>query len=144
MKSTNAYGGDKTRVLDIEIGREFWVHNGAWVGIISLDDNGNKLMNVFDGAEWNTHKITEDETRELYITYRLSPNYKFSMGVQVKLGMYSKFKVNDIVKSRKQQDTNILYKVVKVLDTDVVCLRLDDLYEYTIPKEDLYVWVLAD
>ena len=49
---------------------------------------------------------------------------------------------NDIVRSKKQ-DKSVIPYLIKTIEGDYAkCINLIDTYDYTIPIEDLYLWIV--
>jgi hypothetical protein len=53
-------------------------------------------------------------------------------------------KVNDIVRSKKQGEIVVPYLIVAIEGDYAKCINLIDTYEYTIPIDDLYLWIIRD
>jgi hypothetical protein len=51
-------------------------------------------------------------------------------------------KVNDIVRSRKQSEIVIPYLIKEINGDKAKCINLIDTYTYTIPLDDLYLWIV--
>lgn len=51
-------------------------------------------------------------------------------------------KVNDIVRSKKQRDVVIPYLIIEIDGNHAKCINLIDTYTYTIPLDDLYLWIV--
>lgn len=49
---------------------------------------------------------------------------------------------DDIVRSRKQDKVVIPYLIKSIEGKNAKCINLIDTYDYTIPMEDLYLWIL--
>lgn len=50
-------------------------------------------------------------------------------------------KVNDIVRSRKQNGIVVPYLIKEINGDKAKCINLIDTYTYTIPLDDLYLWI---
>lgn len=48
----------------------------------------------------------------------------------------------DIVRSKKQNTTVVPYIIKSIEGTNAKCINLIDTYDYTIPLEDLYLWIV--
>jgi hypothetical protein len=51
-------------------------------------------------------------------------------------------KPDDIVRSAKQSNTVVPYLIQSIEGDNAKCLNLIDTYNYTIPLEDLYLWIV--
>lgn len=51
-------------------------------------------------------------------------------------------KAGDIVRSRKQGNLVVPYLIKEINGDKAKCINLIDTYTYTIPLEDLYIWIL--
>lgn len=51
-------------------------------------------------------------------------------------------KVNDIVRSKKLDKVVIPYLIVDIIENNAKCINLIDTYSYTIPLNDLYLWIV--
>lgn len=135
------YGGTRTKVNDIEVGVEFYVHDGNWDGIIDMDNEGNKYMVVLmlDGS-LPRYPIASDYARSVAITYKSKPYHRLSKEIGVKLGKYKEFMVNDIV---KLVGSDKLYIVTNVYDDTLICKELESLDIYELSKEDCKIHYLS-
>jgi hypothetical protein len=50
--------------------------------------------------------------------------------------------VGDIVRSKKQDKLVIPYLIKAIEDDTAKCVNLIDTYDYTIPLEHLYLWIV--
>lgn len=64
----SATKGTSTNVLDIIVGKEFYVCNGDWDGIIEQDGDGTKWLTVISQEGRPRHQLIERD-RELVIYY---------------------------------------------------------------------------
>lgn len=51
-------------------------------------------------------------------------------------------KVNDIVRSRKQNGIVVPYLIKEIDGDKAKCINLIDTYTYIIPLDDLYLWIV--
>lgn len=50
----------------------------------------------------------------------------------------------DIVRSKKQPNIVVPYVIQSIEGEKAKCINLIDTYDYTIPLQDLYLWVVLD
>lgn len=53
-------------------------------------------------------------------------------------------KINNIVRSKKQGDSIIPYLIIEIKNKDAKCINLINTFNYTIPLDDLYLWIMWD
>ena len=51
------------------------------------------------------------------------------------------FQEHDIVYSKRQPNSGIFYVVLSVNEHEAKCTNIGDRYNYTIPVEDLVLWI---
>lgn len=76
----------------------------------------------------------------------MNKDYKYNSLEHGTLGVYFNPKlalaVGDIVRSKKQDKIVIPYLIKGIEGDSFKCINLIDTYEYTIPQDDLYLWIV--